>query len=204
MRNTTVALYSRLPAQPDLWAVGVGFNTPIADLGAADAPPVDAADQALAAAGLTRSSAWRAHPTRGVDGWLVADALDALDHRPDAGDPVHKPTGPAAAPAIPASPALTELLEQADILLRCRPGGHDVVRLDPDLPGDEYRTDLICGPDPDSPTAVIWYLATSTDAAISQARAWLAALDGPDDRFAEIYTRNGDRGEYLTDVHLGA
>lgn len=204
MRNTTVALYSRLPAQPDRWAVGVGFNTPIADLGAADAPPVAAADQALAAAGITRSSAWRAHPTRGVDGWLVADALDVLDDRPDAGDPVHQPTNPAAAPAILASPALDRLLEQAGILLLRRRPGHDVVRLDPELPGDEYRADLICGPDPDSPTAVIWYLATSQAAAIAHARAFLTALDGPDDRFAEVYTRNGDRGEYLTDVHLGA
>jgi len=117
---------------------------------------------------------------------------------------MHKPTSPAAAPVFLAFPALDELLEQADLLLLRRRRDHDVVRLDPGLPGDEYRADLICGPDPDSPAAVIWYLATSQDTAIAQARAWLAALDGPADRFAEVYTRRGDVAEYLTDVHLGA
>jgi hypothetical protein len=136
----------------------------------------------------------------------TTDALAAADHRPDAADDPMPPTatGPALAPAIPASPALDQLLEQPERLLLRRGRYHDLVRLDPELPGDEYRADLICGPDPDSPTAVIWYLATSQDAAIAQARAWLAALDGPDDRFAELFTRRGDIGEYLTDVHLGA
>jgi len=206
MRNTTVCL-SRPTLRPGLsWGLGVGDHLHIVGLGVADTAPLDAADQALSAAGIVRTSAWRPHPTHGAAGWLVADALDVLDHWPDTGDdPMHKPSGPAVfAPAIPACPALDELLEQADLLLLRRTGGHDVVRLDPQLPGDEYRADLICGPDPDSPTAVIWYLAGSHHAAIAQARAFLAALDGPDDRFAEVYTRRGDVGEYLSDVHLGA
>jgi hypothetical protein len=209
MRNTTVCL-ARLTMRPGLpWSVGAGFNTHIAALGTAETAPVDAADQALAAAGITRTSAWRPHPTRGAAGWLVADALDDIDYRPDLADgddtAMHIPNPAGPTPALPTSSALDRLLDHT-ALLQARRRYYDVVQLDPNLPGDEYRADLICGPDPDSPTAVIWYRATSQPAAIAQARAFLAAQEGPDDRFAEVFTHNreSDVGEYLTDVHLGA
>jgi predicted kinase len=78
------------------------------------------------------------------------------------------------------------------------------VHLAPDQQGDEYRVDIITGPDPDSPSAVVWFRAPTVAAAVTCARIYLDAHDGPDDRYAELLLRRGETAEYLTDVHLGA
>jgi putative hydrolase of HD superfamily len=70
-------------------------------------------------------------------------------------------------------------------------------------PGAEFRLDIVTGPDPDDPAGVVWFRAESIDAANAQARRFLTAHRGPDDRYGELYQRNGDLGDYLTTIHLG-
>lgn len=52
---------------------------------------------------------------------------------------------------------------------------------------DEYRLDVITDPDPDNPQAVIYFMAADMDSACDQAARLLAAADGPDDRYGELY-----------------
>ena len=67
----------------------------------------------------------------------------------------------------------------------------------------EFRLDIVTGPDPDDPTAIVFYRADGIAAAIAQARLFLAAHHGPDNRYGELYQRNSDLADYLTDIHLG-
>jgi hypothetical protein len=68
----------------------------------------------------------------------------------------------------------------------------------------EFRLDIVTDPDPDAPTAIIWFRADGIAAAIAQARRFLAAHDGPDDLYGELSQRNGDLADFLTTIHLGA
>jgi hypothetical protein len=68
----------------------------------------------------------------------------------------------------------------------------------------EFRLDIVTDPDPDAPTAIVWYRADAIAAAIAQARRFLAAHDGPDDQYGELSQRNGDLADFLTTIHLGA
>jgi hypothetical protein len=69
----------------------------------------------------------------------------------------------------------------------------------------EFRLDIVTDPDPDAPTAIVWYRADGIAAAIAQARRFLAAHDGPDDQYGELYQRNGHLADLLlTTIHLGA
>ena len=70
-----------------------------------------------------------------------------------------------------------------------------------DEQADEFRLDIVTGPDPDSPTAVVWFRADGIAAAIAQGRRFLAALD---DQYGELSQRNGDMADFLTNLHLGA
>ena len=67
----------------------------------------------------------------------------------------------------------------------------------------EYRLEIVTDPDPDTPAAIVWYRAAGTTAAIAQARQLLAAHDGPDDEYGELYQRHGDTAEYLDTIHQG-
>ena len=66
----------------------------------------------------------------------------------------------------------------------------------------EFRLDIVT--DPDAPTTIVWFRADGIAAAIAQARRFLAAHDGPEDLYGELYQRNGNRGDFLTTLHLGA
>jgi hypothetical protein len=68
----------------------------------------------------------------------------------------------------------------------------------------EFQLDIITGPEPDDPAAVVWFRACSTAAAIEQARRFLVAHLGPDDRYGELYQRDGDLAEFVDTIHLGA
>ncbi|RZU46548.1 hypothetical protein EV385_6622 [Krasilnikovia cinnamomea] len=68
----------------------------------------------------------------------------------------------------------------------------------------EYRLEIVTDPDPDYPAAIVWYRASGIAAALSQARRLLAAHDGPDDQYGELYQRNGELADYLTTLHQGA
>ncbi|WP_245923928.1 hypothetical protein [Paractinoplanes atraurantiacus] len=68
----------------------------------------------------------------------------------------------------------------------------------------EFRLEIVAGPDPDSPSAVVWFRADGIAAAIAQGRRFLAVADGSDDRYGELYQRNGDLADFLTTIHLGA
>jgi hypothetical protein len=68
----------------------------------------------------------------------------------------------------------------------------------------EFRLDIVTDPDPDAPTAIVFYRADGIAAAIAQARRLLAAHDGPDDQYGELSQRNGDLADFLTTIHLGA
>jgi 5'-deoxynucleotidase YfbR-like HD superfamily hydrolase len=70
-------------------------------------------------------------------------------------------------------------------------------------PDTEFRLDIVTGPDPDDPAGIVWFRAASTDAATAQARRHLAAHLGPDDRYGELYRRDGDLAEFLDTIHLG-
>jgi hypothetical protein len=68
----------------------------------------------------------------------------------------------------------------------------------------EFRLDIVTDPDPDAPTAIVWFRADGIAAAIAQARRFLAAYDGPADLYGELYQRIGNLGDFLTTLHLGA
>lgn len=68
---------------------------------------------------------------------------------------------------------------------------------------DEYRLDVVTDPDPDTPQAVAYYTAADMDAACRQAQRLLAAVDGPADRYAELYVHDGDgTAVYCDTIHL--
>lgn len=70
---------------------------------------------------------------------------------------------------------------------------------------DEYRLDIVTDPDPDNPQAVIYYAAPDMDGACHQAARLLAAVDGPEDRYADLYCHDGDgTALYCDTIHLPA
>ncbi|MFF0182561.1 hypothetical protein ACFYPF_26080 [Micromonospora sp. NPDC005223] len=70
---------------------------------------------------------------------------------------------------------------------------------------DEYRLDVVTDPEPDNPQAVIYFTADDVDAAERQAQRLLAAVDGPEDRYGELYVHDGDgTAVYCDTVHLPA
>lgn len=70
---------------------------------------------------------------------------------------------------------------------------------------DEYRLDVVTDPEPDNPQAVVYFTATNIDAATRQAERLLAVVDGPDDRYGELYCHDGDGTAVFCDtIHLPA
>ncbi|MFD4208216.1 hypothetical protein ACFWRG_19745 [Micromonospora tulbaghiae] len=68
---------------------------------------------------------------------------------------------------------------------------------------DEYRLDVVTDPEPDNPQAVVYFTAADVDAACHQAQKLLAAVDGPEDRYGELYVHDGDgTAVYCDAVHL--
>jgi len=71
--NTTRAAVYRSPGRPQVpWSLGIGFDDHLAVLCPGQDAPLDAADAALAAAGLRRVDAWRPHFPRASWGWRTA------------------------------------------------------------------------------------------------------------------------------------
>ena len=62
---------------------------------------------------------------------------------------------------------------------------------DPHATTQEFRLDIISDPDPDIPAVIVWFRATTPAAATVYARRVLAQHHGPDDRFGELYQRDG-------------
>jgi hypothetical protein len=70
---------------------------------------------------------------------------------------------------------------------------------------EEYRLDVVTDPDPDTPLHTEYLTATDVDAAAQQAQRLLAAVDGPEDRYGELYVHNGNGGAaYVDTIHLPA
>jgi hypothetical protein len=70
---------------------------------------------------------------------------------------------------------------------------------------DEYRLDVVTDPEPDNPQAVIYFTAADVEAAERQASRLLAAVDGPEDRYGELYAHDGDgTAVYCDTIHLPA
>lgn len=70
---------------------------------------------------------------------------------------------------------------------------------------DEYRLDVVTDPDVDTPQAVFYFTAADVDAACGRAERLLAAVDGPNDRFGELYVHDGDgTALYCDTIHLPA
>ncbi|WP_047892791.1 hypothetical protein [Micromonospora sp. RV43] len=70
---------------------------------------------------------------------------------------------------------------------------------------DEYRLDVVTDPEPDNPQAVTYFTAGDVDAAARQAQKLLAAVDGPEDRYGELYAHDGDGTAVHCDtIHLPA
>lgn len=70
---------------------------------------------------------------------------------------------------------------------------------------DEYRLDVVTEPDVDTPQTIVYFTARDVDAAAGQAQRLLAAVDGPDDRFGELYVHDGDgTALYCDTIHLPA
>lgn len=70
---------------------------------------------------------------------------------------------------------------------------------------DEYRLDIVTDPEPDSPQTVAYFMAITMDAACQQAQRLLAAADGPDDRYGELYVHDGTGvAVYCDTIHLPA
>ncbi|RBJ11087.1 hypothetical protein DRA43_01640 [Micromonospora provocatoris] len=68
---------------------------------------------------------------------------------------------------------------------------------------DEYRLDIVTDPEPDNPQAVIYFTSDDVEAAERQAQRLLAAVDGPEDRYGELYVHDGDgTAVYCDTVHL--
>jgi hypothetical protein len=71
-------------------------------------------------------------------------------------------------------------------------------------PREQYRLEIVTDPDPDVPAARVVFCADGIAAAIATARRILAAADGPDDQYGELYQRNGQLADFLTTIHQGA
>ncbi|WP_431913698.1 hypothetical protein [Micromonospora carbonacea] len=70
---------------------------------------------------------------------------------------------------------------------------------------DEYRLDVVTDPEPDNPAAVVYFTAADLDAACRQAQRLLDAVDGPADRYGELYVHDGDGTAVHCDtIHLPA
>ncbi|MEU8024644.1 hypothetical protein AB0B88_20785 [Micromonospora haikouensis] len=70
---------------------------------------------------------------------------------------------------------------------------------------DEYRLDVVTDPDVDNPQSVTYFVAADVDTASRQAGRLLAAVDGPDDRYGELYVHDGDGTAVHCDtIHLPA
>lgn len=70
---------------------------------------------------------------------------------------------------------------------------------------DEYRLDIVCDPEPDTPQAIAYFTAADMDGACLQAARLLAATVGPDDRYGELYNHDGDgTAVYCDTIHLPA
>lgn len=70
---------------------------------------------------------------------------------------------------------------------------------------DEYRLDVVTDPEPDNPQAVVYFTAADVDAATRQAKQLLAAVNGPEDRYGELYVHDGDgTAVYCDTIHLPA
>lgn len=70
---------------------------------------------------------------------------------------------------------------------------------------DEYRLDVVTDPEPDNPQAVVYFTADDVEAAERQAQRLLAAVDGPEDRYGELYVHDGDgTALYCDTIHLPA
>jgi hypothetical protein len=70
---------------------------------------------------------------------------------------------------------------------------------------DEYRLDVVTDPEPDTPQAVTYFVARDLDTACHQAARLLAAVDGPEDRYGELYAHDGDGAAVHCDtIHLPA
>ncbi|MFF3857149.1 hypothetical protein [Micromonospora sp. NPDC002575] len=70
---------------------------------------------------------------------------------------------------------------------------------------DEYRLDVVTDPDVDNPHSVTYFVAADIDAACHQAARLLDAVDGPDDRYGELYVHDGDGTAVHCDtIHLPA
>ncbi|WP_027660825.1 hypothetical protein [Salinispora fenicalii] len=70
---------------------------------------------------------------------------------------------------------------------------------------DEYRLDIVCDPDPDNPQAIAYFTSANMDSAYHQAARLLAAVDGPADRYGELYAHDGTGvAVYCDTIHLPA
>nr|WP_223874480.1 hypothetical protein [Salinispora mooreana] len=70
---------------------------------------------------------------------------------------------------------------------------------------DEYRLDVCTDPESDSPQTIAYFTAADMDAACHQAARLLAAVNGPDDRYADLYCHDGDGTAIFCDtIHLPA
>ncbi|SCL43871.1 hypothetical protein GA0070606_0063 [Micromonospora citrea] len=70
---------------------------------------------------------------------------------------------------------------------------------------DEYRLDVVNDPEVDTPQTVVYFTARDIDAACRQAQRLLDAVDGPADRFGELYVHDGDgTALYCDTIHLPA
>ncbi|MEU8048106.1 hypothetical protein AB0B71_28665 [Micromonospora echinofusca] len=67
---------------------------------------------------------------------------------------------------------------------------------------DEYRLDVVTDPEPDTPQAVTYFTAVDLDAACRQAQRLLDAVDGPANRYGELYAHDGDgTAVYCDTIH---
>ncbi|MEV0944926.1 hypothetical protein AB0I90_31740 [Micromonospora wenchangensis] len=70
---------------------------------------------------------------------------------------------------------------------------------------DEHRLDIVTDPDVDNLQAVTYFTAADVNAACHQAARLLAAVEGADDRYGELYVHDGDGNAVHCDtIHLPA
>jgi hypothetical protein len=71
--------------------------------------------------------------------------------------------------------------------------------------GSEYRLDVVTDPEPDQPQAVLYFTAAGIDPAFRQASRLLVAVDGPTDRYGELYADDGSgHAVHVDTIHLAA